>query len=144
MRSQQNFAVYSQSPNQVVDALTSVMVGREELSADLVSQLTPSLLSAFQDHNEARLSSQSISLDKAGLENLVPAEFQRFVSDAGGRYVLSLSLAPAADGGVRVTVTPTIIATVGGGEGPLGGRPLPSNGTLESSVLDALTRRLGR
>jgi len=41
-------------------------------------------------------------------------------------------------------VTPTIIATVRGGEGPLGGRPLPSNGTLESSILGSLTRRLGR
>jgi hypothetical protein len=49
----------------------------------------------------------------------------------------------APDGGLRLTVTPTIIATVGGGEGPLGGRPLPSNGSLESSILDSLARRLG-
>jgi hypothetical protein len=57
--------------------------------------------------------------------------------------VLELTLKLAADGGLRVEVTPTIIATVRGGEGPLGGRPLPSNGTLENSVLQSLTRRLG-
>ena len=77
------------------------------------------------------------------LARLVPAEFRRFIGVQGGRYVLELTVEPASDGGLKVTVVPTIIATVGDGEGPLGGRPLPSNGTLESTILDALTARLG-
>ena len=144
MKDQQNFAVYSQSPGQVVDALTSILVLRDELAADVAPQLGTNLLTAFQQRDEAQLSSQSISLSTTELQNLIPEEFRRFVSDAGGRYVLSITLVPAADGGLRVSVTPTIIATVGGGEGPLGGRPLPSNGTLESSVLQAMSERLGR
>lgn len=144
MKDQQNFAVYSQSPGQVVDALTSILVLRDELAADVAPQLGTNLLTAFQQRDEAQLTSQSISLGTTELQNLIPEEFRRFVSDAGGRYVLSITLVPAADGGLRVSVTPTIIATVGGGEGPLGGRPLPSNGTLESSVLQAMSERLGR
>ena len=76
------------------------------------------------------------------LARLVPEEFRDFIGDEGGRYVLELTLEPAADGGLRLTVTPTIIATVRGGEGPLGGRPLPSNGTLENSILSSLSNRL--
>jgi hypothetical protein len=89
------------------------------------------------------LNSESVSLGPEDLAKLVPEEFRRFIGDDGGRYVLELTMEPAADGGLRLTVTPTIIATVEGGEGPLGGRPLPSNGTLENSILDSLARRLG-
>ncbi len=73
----------------------------------------------------------------------MPEEFRRFIGDEGGRYVLELTVEAAGDGGLKVTVVPTIIATVRGGEGPLGGRPLPSNGTLERAILDSLSRRLG-
>lgn len=139
----QNFAVYSQSPGRVVDALTAVLVERDALSADLAADLGTSLVDAFTANQEALLNSQSVSLGTDELARLVPEEFRQFIGDEGGRYVLELSLKPAADGGLSVTVTPTIIATVRGGEGPLGGRPLPSNGTLESSILQALTRRLG-
>ncbi|HSG81267.1 MAG TPA: hypothetical protein VLC48_03380 [Gemmatimonadota bacterium] len=139
----QNFAVYAQSPSQVVDALTDVLVGQGALSADLMDQLDPGLLDALSTQRLARLNSESVSLAMDELTRLVPEEFQRFIGEQGGRYVLELTVEPAADGGLRVTVVPTIIATVRGGEGPLGGRPLPSNGTLESTILDALARRLG-
>ena len=89
------------------------------------------------------LNSESVALASEDLARLVPEDFRRFIGDEGGRYVLELTMEPAADGGLRLLVTPTIIATVEGGEGPLGGRPLPSNGTLESSILDSLARRLG-
>ena len=139
----QNFAVYEQSPNQVVDALTDLLAGQGALSADLMDQLDPGLLDALNAQRLARLNSESVSLAMDELARLVPEEFRRFIGEQGGRYVLELTMEPAADGGLRVTVVPTIIATVRGGEGPLGGRPLPSNGTLESQILDALTRRLG-
>jgi hypothetical protein len=139
----QNFAVFSQSPSQVVDALTAVLVESGALSADMVPELGTSLVDAFTSRQEGFLSSQSVSLGTDELARLVPEEYRRFIGEEGGRYVLELTLKPAADGGLRVEVTPTIIATVRGGEGPLGGRPLPSNGTLENSILQSLTRRLG-
>ncbi len=139
----QNFAVFRQSPSRVLDALTAELVSRNALSADFAEELERGLVAAFQDERQAQFSSESVSLAQDELARLVPDEFRRFIGDAGGRYVLELSLEPAPDGGLRLTVTPTIIATVRGGEGPLGGRPLPSNGALENSILQALSRRLG-
>jgi hypothetical protein len=139
----QNFAVYMQSPGHVIDALTDVLAGQGALSADLMDQLDPGLLDALNASNLARLNSESVSLGMEELARLVPEDVRHFIGEQGGRYILELTVEPAADGGLRVTVSPTIIATVRGGEGPLGGRPLPSNGTLESTILDALTRQLG-
>ncbi|MGD2216010.1 MAG: hypothetical protein PVJ64_04615 [Gemmatimonadales bacterium] len=139
----QNFAVFSQSPDRVVDALTAVLVESGALSAERAPELGTSLVDAFATGQEGFLNSQSVSLDSDDLARLVPEEYRRFIGEEGGRYVLELTLKPAADGGLRVEVTPTIIATVRGGEGPLGGRPLPSNGTLENSILQSLSRRLG-
>jgi hypothetical protein len=143
MSGMQNFAVFTQPPGRVVDALTAELVSRDALSAALADELEAGVLSAFNAQREAFLNSESVALDSDDLARLVPEEFRRFIGDEGGRYVLELTMEPAPDGGLRLTVTPTIIATVEGGEGPLGGRPLPSNGTLESSILESLTRRLG-
>lgn len=139
----QNFAVFSQNPSRVVDALTAELVARNALSADLAEELETSVLSTFGSRSEAFLNSESVAVTPEDLARLVPEEFRHFIGDEGGRYVLELTMETAPDGGLRLTVTPTIIATVGGGEGPLGGRPLPSNGSLESSILDSLARRLG-
>ena len=49
MNDQQNFAVYAQSPNLVVETLTSVLVGRSELSADLAGQLGGGLLTVDRE-----------------------------------------------------------------------------------------------
>ncbi len=143
MAQSQNFAVFSQGPGRLLDALTAELVSRDALSADFAEDLESDLVRTFADQRQVQFSSESVSLGQDELGRLVPEEFRRFIGDAGGRYVLELTLEPARDGGLRLTVTPTIIATVRGGEGPLGGRPLPSNGTLERSVLDALSRRLG-
>jgi hypothetical protein len=139
----QNFAVFTQSPGRVVDALTAVLVESGALSSELAPQLGTSLVDAFTTRQEGFLNSQSVSLGTDDLARLVPEEYRHFIGDEGGRYVLELTLKPAVDGGLRVEVTPTIIATVRGGEGPMGGRPLPSNGTLESSIIRSLSRRLG-
>ncbi len=143
MNVSQSFSVFRQSPAQVLDALTAELVSRNALSAEFAEDLESDLVARFTAERQAQFSSESVSLGPDELSRLVPEEFRRFIGDAGGRYVLELTLEPARDGGLRLTVTPTIIATVRGGEGPLGGRPLPSNGTLERTVLDALSRRLG-
>ncbi len=119
----QNFAVYTQSPSRVAEALTAELVQRNALSSDLAVDLGTSLVDALAAGEESQFSSESVSLARDELAGLVPEEFRRFIGDEGGRYVLELSMEPAADGGLRLTVTPTIIATVRGGEGPLGGRP---------------------
>ncbi len=135
--------MFERPPARVLEELTGVLVDRDALSADLAPELRTSLVEVVRTGQEAQFSSESVTLGARQLAEFVPEEFRRFIGEEGGRYVLELRLEPAVDGGLRVTVTPTIIATVRGGEGPLGGRPLPSNGTLERSVLDALARRLG-
>lgn len=144
MEEQQNFATYSQSPSQVIDAVTAALVQRSALSAELAPGLGTSLVDAYQEQRRAQLNSESVALSHDDLAGLVSEDYRRFIGEQGGRYVVTLTLEPALDGGVRVTVNPTLIATVGGGEGPLGGRPLPSNGTIESAILQAITGRLGR
>lgn len=139
----QNYALYNQSPDRVLEALTAELVARDALSSDLASELGGSLLDAFAAGGPTQFNSESVTQSPAELAALVPEEFRHFIGDEGGRYVLELSMEPAVDGGLRLTVTPVIIATVRGGEGPLGGRPLPSNGSLESSILESLNRRLG-
>jgi hypothetical protein len=139
----QNFAIYEQSPDRVLEALTAELVSRDALASDLASELGGSLLDAFAAGGPTQFNSESVTQSQNELAALVPEEFRHFIGDEGGRYVLELSMEPAVDGGLRLTVTPVIIATVGGGEGPLGGRPLPSNGFLESSILESLNRRLG-
>lgn len=139
----QNFAIFNQGSSRVIDAVTDVLVAQGALAADLTDQLDPGLLDALSSSGAAHLNSESVSLGSEELAALVPEEVRRFIGEEGGRYVLELTVEPAPDGGLRVSVTPTIIATVRGGEGPLGGRPLPSNGSLERRILDALRSRLG-
>lgn len=143
MSTSQNTATFDRSPERVIEALTGALQVRDALSAEMVPELRTSLLDAFQSQREAHLSSRSVPVGSDELARLVPEEVRRFIGEQGGRYVLELTLEPAPDGGTRLTVNPVIIATVGGGEGPLGGRPLPSNGSLESSIFDALRERLG-
>ncbi len=139
----QNFAVFDRRPAPVLEALTNVLTDRNALAADLAPELRTNLLERLRDGGMAQFSSESVNLSVSQLADLVPQDYRRFIGEEGGRYVLEIGLEPAADGGVRVSVTSTLIATVRGGEGPLGGRPLPSNGTLERSILDALRQRLG-
>jgi len=142
MSSSQNTATFAAGPGQVIEALTGVLQARQALSADMVPGLRTSLLESLQSQRQAQLSSRSVAAGAEELAGLVPEDMRRFIGDEGGRYVLELTIEPAPDGGTRLTVNPVIIATVGGGEGPLGGRPLPSNGSLERAIFEALRGRL--
>ena len=139
---QQQTAVFSESPRAVIEALSAVLVERGELEAAAAREVSESAVAAFESERAAELSSESSELTRAELAALVPEDARRFVGDGGGRYVVSIAI-EAADGATRVTVTPTLVAYVPGMEDPLGGRPLPSNGTLERAILAALAERLG-
>lgn len=139
----QNFAVFDRRPDPVLEALMNVLTDRSALTADLAPELRTGLVETLRAGEPIQFSSESVALNVSQLADLVPQEYRRFIGEEGGRYVLEIGLEPAADGGIRVSVNSTLIATVRGGEGPLGGRPLPSNGTLERSILDALRQRLG-
>jgi hypothetical protein len=140
---QQNVVVYTQSPDRVADALTAVLVARSELPAAMAPEVTTSLVQTVEERREGRLSGRSISLDRAGLERLIPPQYARHVSDAGGRYVVSVIFQQIEDGGTRLTVIPIIIAAVPGAHGPLGGRLLRSNGLIESEIFQAMAAQLG-
>jgi hypothetical protein len=62
----QNFAVFSQNPSRVVDALTAELVARNALSADLAEELETSVLSTFGSRSEAFLNSGTSSVTKVG------------------------------------------------------------------------------
>lgn len=143
MQEQQNVAVYTQSPREVIDALTAVLVARGELPAAQVSRLGTSVMAAVAERQQGQISSQSVDLNREELERLVPEEYRRYVGDEGGRYVLSIIVQPEGESGTRVTVVPTIIVTIPGAEGPLGGRVVRSNRTLETAVFQAMAARLG-
>ncbi|MGD2154138.1 MAG: hypothetical protein PVG79_12780 [Gemmatimonadales bacterium] len=138
---QQEHAVFSESPRAVIETLSAVLVERGELAAAAAREVGESAVAAFESDSAAELSSESRELARAELESLVREDARRFVGDGGGRYVVSIAI-EAADGGTRVTVTPTLVAYVPGMEDPLGGRPLPSNGTLERAILAAVGERL--
>jgi hypothetical protein len=138
---QDNAAVYSESPRAVIEALSAVLVERGELAPAAARLVGESAVAAFESNREAEISSESIELAADDLEALVREDVRHYVRDGGGRYVVSV-VVEAAGGGTRVTVTPTFVAYVPGMETPLGGRPLPSNGTLERAILDALSERL--
>lgn len=136
-------AVFSESPRAVIEALSAVLVERGELAAEAAGEFEESAVAAFDSSGEAEMSSESRELARTDLEALVREDARHYVRDGGGRYVVSIAV-EAADGGTRVTVVPTIVAYVPGMENPLGGRPLPSNGTLERAILEAVGERLQR
>lgn len=142
MQAQQNVASYTQSPRQVGEAVTAVLVQRKELAADIAPQVTADLATAAERREPGHLSSKSMKVTREDLLRMVAEPFRKFVGDAGGRYVVNITVEPTEGGGARVRVIPTIIATVPGAEGPLGGRVLRSNGTIESEILQAIAARL--
>lgn len=142
-RGQQNVADYTQSPREVGQAVTAALVQRGELPAARAEAVNTLIASATDRGERGQLSSQSMEVSREDLLDLVAEPFERFVGEAGGRYVVTVTVEPTAAGGARVTVIPTIIATVREADGPLGGRVLRSNGTLEAAILQSITASLG-
>ncbi|UCF19138.1 MAG: hypothetical protein JSU87_14595 [Gemmatimonadota bacterium] len=139
----QAVAVYQQGLGDVANAMTAILVERNELPASMAEAYTTHVAAAVEAGETTRMSSGSVAIGRAELERLIPAEQQRYLNAAGGRYVLNVTMEPMEGGGTRVTIVPTIIATVPEAYGPMGGRVLRSNGTLEAEIFEAMAGRFG-
>lgn len=142
-RAQQNVANYTQRPEQVSEAVTAALVERGELTAATAREANNFMVRRFGQGEPGQVGSQSMDVDRERLLGMVAEPFRKFVGDAGGRYVVNVTVEQTATGGARVTVVPTIIATVREADGPLGGRVLRSSGTIEAAILQAVSARLG-
>ena len=138
---QQGVAVYTQSLGEVANAMSAILVERNELPAEMAEAYTRQVAAAVEAGEPSRMSSGAVAVGRDQLERLIPSEQQRYLSDAGGRYVLNITMEPTDDGRTRVTIVPTIIATVPEAYGPMGGRVLRSNGTLEAEIFRAMAGR---
>jgi hypothetical protein len=133
--------VFSQPAAGVIDALTGVLLERGALRAEQVDPTTTALLSAVNRQEQGEFRTSSVDVDRAALSGLIPANVTQFLTESGGRYVLEVRIAESASG-TRVTIAPVIVITIPGTENPLGGRVVPSNGTLERQIVTALRERL--
>jgi hypothetical protein len=133
--------VFSPPPATVIEALTGVLVARGALQPGQVEPTTTALMSAVGSQEQGQFRTQSVDIDRTTVSEFIPADFAQYLTDAGGRYVLEVRVAETASG-TQVTIAPVIVITIPGTENPLGGRVVPSNGTLERQIATALRERL--
>jgi hypothetical protein len=127
----------AQEPEAVLRALVAVLVRRGEMEAG-----TGQRLMAQDASTRLEVAGQSVPLSRDELLAFVTTGSAEYVTGEGGRYVVAATVEPDPDGGTRLALRPVLIAT--GGGSPLGGRPLPSNGTLERQLLRELNVALAR
>ncbi|MGD0051438.1 MAG: sialidase family protein [Vulcanimicrobiaceae bacterium] len=96
------------------------------------------------DTEHGIISSKAVPLSNAALLNAIPAEAHKFVpAGATAKYFVSVRTTPGEGATAHVVVSVRIIVlTPQDLDSPLGGRLVPSNGTLEQSFVSALTTRL--
>jgi hypothetical protein len=87
------------------------------------------------------INTASIQASNGLLREIISPEFLPFLGRQDGRYLLSF-LIESQGGETKVTITPLIVVSMPA-ENPLGGRPVPSNGTLEKQHFERIARRLG-
>jgi len=87
------------------------------------------------------INTRSINVDNRRLRAIVDKAEQRVGPNQDGRYVLTIEVKKVEDK-MRVVVKPVIIVT-SAADNPLGGLPVPSNGTLEAEHLDAIVKKVG-
>ncbi len=134
--------LFARAADEVIDALASALS-----LGDLMAGASPtSIVAAMQDAMErlqtgvVRTASQAV--DSAGLARLVTPPAARFIGPQGGRYVLDVIVTEVTAGETRVRVAPLLIAMVPNSDSPLGGRPLPSSGTVERQTLATIASAL--
>jgi hypothetical protein len=96
---------------------------------------------ALADPKRGIINTRSINADNRRLRTIVDRAEQRVGPNQDGRYVLTIEVKKAEDK-MRVVVKPVIIVT-SAADNPLGGLPVPSNGTLEAEHLDAIVKKVG-
>jgi hypothetical protein len=125
----------------VLDRAVDVLVERGELSAAAASGWTTDGQRTLRDEGRLELTGESVARPADTLRTYVVDAQRRFVGETGGRYYLTVRIVRDAEASTTVGVVATIIATTSG-PGPIGGRPLRSDGTLERAFLDALDASL--
>jgi uncharacterized repeat protein (TIGR01451 family) len=98
--------------------------------------------SALADPARGLINTGAVSVDNQRLKEIIAEEYLEFLGPREGRYLLSLCLEAVGAETTQVTVTPLIIVNTRFAESPIGGRPIPSNGTLEAEHLDAIAEML--
>ena len=99
---------------------------------------------AHADEERGRVSIGPIPLNDAQMREAVPAEFFRGMKQVTGRYYLSCKIDRVADQTSRVIISALIVLEYPEVSSPIGGRIVPSNGSLEKlyseTVLQAVHR----
>ena len=136
-------AVFQEAPSNLIRAIGATLEARGEHDSSLAEASERAALGALAEGEAAVISSRSVDVDAETLRRWVSEDQRDLVSAEGGRYVLDIRVESAADGsGSEITVSATLVATVPGSLGPIGGRPLTSAGTLEAEFLSELRHRL--
>ncbi len=135
-------ATFDRDAEAVLNAVTSVLVERDEMTDSVASDWVAQYSEALRQRETVRVTSESVNVSAARLRDLIRDDQARFVSDSGGRYYVTISITPDSRTRTTVEVVATVIGTTPG-PGPLGGRPLASNGSLERAILNALRASIG-
>ncbi len=138
---QEQQETFDRSADVVFETITALLVERDEMTAAVASDWMAQSRSALDNREPVRVTSESVDVSADQLRDLVRADQTGFVSDAGGRYYLTISITPESRARTTVAVVATFVGATPG-PGPIGGRPLASNGSIERAVLDALRQSM--
>jgi hypothetical protein len=102
------------------------------------------ILVAQVDEERGLVSSGPIPLNGAQMSEAVTAEFFRGLKEGTGRYYVSFKIDRAADERSQVIISTRIVLEKAEVNSPIGGRIVPSNGSLEKQYSEIVTRAVER
>jgi hypothetical protein len=98
---------------------------------------------AVADEKTGIVSSGSVPLSYEQLVAAIPPEFARSLPrEARGRYLMSFAARPLEGERTEMRVSTRIILAASQTDSPIGGRTVPSNGSLEQRQIELLAQRL--
>jgi hypothetical protein len=131
----------AQDRGRVPHEVTVAQDPRTVVSAALRVLATLKIPVSFVDGASRVVRTASVPVTTARLRQLVPEAFVPLVDrqgGEGGRFVLEIAISPT-EKDTSVVVTSMIVLRLSGTFSPLGGQLVPSNGALETDVLQGLT-----
>lgn len=143
VQTQVHSLTFEHPAEELAEAVTSLLVERGEMAAPVASNWRDLSSLALEHGRPVSLTSESVNVPDSVLKGMVQPDQAKFIGKGGGRYVLTIPITPETATRSTVEVIATFVATVPE-PGPLGGRPLTSNGTLEETILQALKGVLGK